>query len=208
MNGLPHNPARIVIEAGTEVLRHPAYLLLAGTIAVVTLAATLWVPNYRLLGAVFATPGVPTGTVLRLLASLFGGLASNYGIAAAFSLAAVPILFGVDIAMIVYFVKLRRARLARGELAASVGGAASGAIAAGCAACGSFLLLPVLSFIGAAGALALLPLGGAELGLLSIGLLLLSIYLVSRKIAQPPVCELPPGGPAHHTDRESTRSPP
>lgn len=207
MNALPHNPARIAIEAGTEVLRRPAYLLLAGTIALVALAAALWLPNYRLLAAVFATPGVPLDTVLRLAASLLGGLATNYGVVAAISLVTVPVLFGVDIAMIAYFVRLRRARLARGELAASVGGAASGAIAAGCAACGSFLLLPVLSFIGAAGALALLPLGGAELGLLSIGLLLVSIYLVARKIAVPSTCELPRGGPVQSAGHESQTPP-
>ncbi len=195
MDTFSQNPVRLVIEAGREVLGRPAYLLLAGAIAVVVLAATLWLPNYRLLGAVFTTPGVTLGTKLQLLASLLGGLASNFGAVGAVTTAAIPVLFGVDIAMIVYFARQRRARLARGEIAASLGGAASGAIAAGCAACGSFLLLPVLSFLGAAGALALLPLGGAELGLLSIALLLLSIYLIARKIATPPLCVLPPGGP-------------
>ena len=195
MDMLEQNPARIVAEAGREVLGRPAYLLLAGAIAVLVLAATLWLPNYRLLGAVFTTPGVALATKLQLLASLAGGLASNFGVLAAMAAVIVPVLFGVDVAMIVYFAKQRRTRLARGEIAASLGGVASGAIAAGCAACGSFLLLPMLSFLGAAGALALLPFGGAELGLLSISLLLLSIYLIARKIAVPPVCELPPGGP-------------
>ena len=202
MDTLQQNPARIVAEAGREVLGRPAYLLLASAIAVLVLAAMLWLPNYRLLGAVFTAPGVALGTKLQLLASLAGGLASNFGAAAAVVI--VPVLFGVDVAMIVYFAKQRRARLARGEIAASLGGAASGAIAAGCAACGSFLLLPLLSFLGAAGALALLPLGGAELGLLSIGLLLLSTCLIARKIAVPPVCELPPGGPI----AAATRHPP
>jgi len=201
MDAFRQNPVRIVIEAGREVLGRPAYLLLAGAIALIVLAATLWLPNYRLLGAVFSTPGVALATKLQLLAGLAGGLASNFGVVAAVAVVIVPVLFGVDVAMIVYFAKQRRARLARGEIAASLGGAASGAIAAGCAACGSFLLLPVLSFLGAAGALALLPLGGAELGLVSIVLLLLSIYLIARKIAVPPVCELPPGGPI-------TRQPP
>ncbi len=195
MDTFSQNPVRVVIEAGREVLGRPAYLLLAAAIAIVVLAATLWLPNYRLLGAVFTTPGVTFGTKLQLLASLAGGLASNFGAVAAVTTATIPVLFGVDVAMIVYFARQRRARLARGEIAASIGGAASGAIAAGCAACGSFLLLPVLSFLGAAGALALLPLGGAELGLLSIALLVLSIYLIARKIALPPLCELPSGGP-------------
>ncbi len=113
MNALAHNPTRIVIEAGTKVLRRPAYLLLAGTIAVVALAAALWLPNYRLLGAVLATPGVTFGTVLRLAASLLGGLASNYGVVAAVSLVTAPVLFGVDIAMIAYFMRLPRAPRAR-----------------------------------------------------------------------------------------------
>lgn len=212
MDALPHNPARIVIEAGVEVLRRPAYLLLAAAIAVFVLAAVLWLPNYRLIGEVFTTPGVSLAAKLQLLASLIGGLASAFGAVAAVSIATTPVLFGVDIAMIAYFARERRARLARGEIAAGFGGAASGALAAGCAACGSFLLLPVLSFVGAAGALALLPFGGAELGLLSIGLLLLSIYLIARKIAVPPLCELPPGGPLQRADREShatpTRDPP
>jgi hypothetical protein len=209
MDTLRQNPARVVIEAGREVLGRPAYLLLAGAIAIPVLAATLWLPNYRLLGAVVSTPGVALGTKLQLLASLAGGLAGNFGALAAVAAVIVPVLFGVDVAMLVYFAKQRRVRLARGEIAASLGGAASGAIAAGCAACGSFLLLPLLSFLGAAGALALLPLGGAELGLLSIGLLLISIYLIARKIAVPPVCELPSGGPiAPATHQPPTRNTP
>lgn len=209
MDTFRQNPPRLLIEAGREVLGRPAYLLLASAIAVLVLAATLWLPNYRLLGAVFTTPGVALGTKLQLLASLVGGLASNFGVVAAVAAVIVPVLFGVDVAMIVYLAKQRRARLARGEIAASLGGAASGAIAAGCAACGSFLLLPILSFLGAAGALALLPLGGAELGLVSIALLLLSIYLIARKIATPPVCALPPGGPiAPATHQLPTRNTP
>lgn len=209
MDTLEQNPARLLIEAGREVLGRPAYLLLASAIVVLVLAATLWLPNYRLLDAVFTTPGVALATKLQLLASLVGGLASNFGAVAAVATVIVPVLFGVDVAMLVYFARQRHARLARGEIAASLGGAASGAIAAGCAACGSFLLLPVLSFFGAAGALALLPLGGAELGLLSIALLLLSIYLIARKIAVPPVCALPPGGPiAPATHQPPTRNTP
>jgi hypothetical protein len=195
MNASAPNPVRLVAEAVVEVLRRPAYALLAAGIALVVLAAALWLPNYRLIGAVFTTPGVPLGAKLQLLASLAGGLAGSLGVAGAVTTATLPVLFGVDVAMIAYFVRQRRTVHARGEMAAGLGGAASGAIAAGCAACGSFLLLPILSFFGAAGALALLPLGGAELGLLGIVLLLVSIYLIARKIATPPVCALPSGEP-------------
>lgn len=195
MDTLRPNPARLVIAAVVEVLRRPAYALLAVAIMLVVLGATLWLPNYRLLGAVFATPGVRLGTKLELVARLFAGLTTSYGAAGAVTAVTIPVLLGVDVAMIVFFFRQRRAARARGEIAAGVGGAASGAIAAGCAACGSFLLLPLLSFLGAAGALALLPLGGAEFGFLGVALLLLSISLIARKLATPAVCELPPGGP-------------
>ncbi|MHB1293001.1 MAG: hypothetical protein ACYCY5_12560 [Sulfuricella sp.] len=183
-----------IAEAAEEVFARTAYLGLAAAIALAAFVATLWFPNYKLIGAVFATPDVALDIKLQLLASLLGGIATNFGALAAFSAMAIPVLFGVDIAMIVYFLRQKRARLPRGEIAAGVGGAASGAVAAGCAACGSFLLATMLSFLGASGALALLPLKGGELGVLSIALLLLSIFLIARKIVAPVVCEIRPRG--------------
>jgi hypothetical protein len=187
--------ARPLVEALREVFARPAYLALAALLGLAAFLAQLWLPNYRLLGAVFATPGVGFAVKAELLASLLGGLFTTFDAVAAFSAVAVPLLFGIDIAMIVYFLRRRRAQLPRGEIAAGVGGAASGAIAAGCAACGSFLLVTILSFFGATGALALLPLRGGELGLASVVLLLLSVVLIARKIAAPLVCEIAP--PAH-----------
>lgn len=188
------HPAATVVAAVKEVLRRPAYLSLVLLLGLAVFAASLWLPNYRLIAAVFATPGVTPGVKLQLLASLLAGIATNFGAPAAFSTAAVPLLFGLDIAMIVYFLREKRAQLPRGEIAAGLGGAAGGAIAAGCAACGSFLLATVLSFLGASGALALLPLRGGEFGLLGIALLLLSIFLIARKIVEPLVCDLPSTG--------------
>lgn len=196
MNASLLDSVRSTIEALREVFAHPAYLGLAALIALAAFVAQLWLPNYRLLGAVFATPETGFALKVELLWSLLGGLFTNFDGVAAFSAVAVPLLFGVDIALIVYFLRRRRAQLPRGEIAAGLGGAASGAIAAGCAACGSFLLVTILSALGATGALALLPLRGGELGLASIALLLLSIVLIARKIAAPVMCEIAPHAPA------------
>lgn len=190
------DPARTIFEAAKEVLAQPAYLSLAAIITLAVFLAFLWIPNFSLIGAVFTTPDVALDTKLQLLGSLLGGIATNFDTLAAFSTVAIPLLFGVDIAMIVYYLKRKRVKLPRGEIAASLGGVASGVVAAGCAACGSFLLVTILSFLGASGALALLPLRGGELGLLSIALLVLSIFLIARKIVTPVVCELRPPGNA------------
>lgn len=183
---------RTMVEAAREVLGRPAYLGLAVIIALAVFAAVILFPNFSLISAVFTTPGVALQTKLQLLGSLLGGIMTNFDTVAAFSTVLIPLLFGVDIALIAYFLRQKRARLSQGEVAAGLGGIAGGVVAAGCASCGSLLLVTLLSFFGASGALALLPLRGGELGLLSIALLLLSIFLIARKIIAPVVCELRP----------------
>ncbi len=82
-----------------------------------------------------------------------------------------------------------RARLARQDIASGFGGAASGVLGIGCAACGSFILSTTISSLGAASAIAILPLRGGEFGILSVVLLLVSLVLISKKIAAPLICK-------------------
>jgi len=184
-------PARVIFQAGREVFARPSYLALAVAISALTFALLLWAPNYRLIASVFTTPNVALSLKVRLLLSLLGAVATSFDALALFNAVTIPLLFGVDIALIAFFLRQRIAQSPRGELAASVGGAASGLIAAGCAACGPFLLVTLLSLFGATGALALLPWHGGELGLLGVALLLLSIYLIARRIVASMFCELP-----------------
>jgi hypothetical protein len=99
-------------------------------------------------------------------------------------------LFGANVAMIVYFLRRTRRRIQGVELAAGSLGIMSGTLGVGCAACGSFLLSTLLSSLGAAGAVALLPLHGGEFGILGVGLLFFSLIVIAKKIAAPAVCIL------------------
>jgi len=184
-------PVKVIVQAGREVFARRAYLALAITVGAITFALLLWAPNYRLIASVFTSPNVALSLKVRLLLSLLGAVTTSFDALALFNAVTIPLLFGVDISLIVFFLRRRMAQLPRGEMAASVGGAASGLIVAGCAACGPFLLVTLLSLFGATGALALLPWHGGELGLLGVALLLLAIYLIARRIVAPTVCELP-----------------
>jgi hypothetical protein len=96
---------------------------------------------------------------------------------------------------VTYYVKLqKRLSMQTGQAtaAAGLGGLASGFIGIGCAACGTFVLGPILSFVGAAGLIALLPFGGQEFTLFGVGLLGFSLFLVAKKIREPLVCPLSP----------------
>lgn len=179
---------RAVLVAVSEVLRHPAYLVLAAVIGLAALLFSIWVQNLALISTVLKTAGLaPTA---KLLLGLLGGIRTNFSLFSASYTVLIALLFGLNIAMILYYLRRRRGKLPGGGMTASVGGIASGVVGVSCAACGSFLLSTVLSFLGASSALTLLPWKGEELGLISVALLAFSIYLIADKIAAPAVCGL------------------
>lgn len=61
-----------------------------------------------------------------------------------------------------------------------------GFIGSGCAACG----LPILALLGLSGSIIYLPFRGAELSVISVALLSLSFYLMTRNESKNNVCEI------------------
>jgi len=176
-------------QAFTEVFAHTFYIALASVLALFAFAFAVWLPNFGLIGEVFNTSSAPLAAKLKVAISLLGGISTNFSFLSAGYTIAIATLFGVNIAMVVYFLKRTRAGLGKQNLAAGVGGVASGALGIGCAACGSFLLMTILSSLGAAGALALLPLKGGEFGIASVILLTISLVLISKKITESLICK-------------------
>jgi hypothetical protein len=96
----------------------------------------------------------------------------------------IAVLFGCYIALLVFRREIVKAR-AVGNKAASFTGTVTGILAAGCPSCGA----PILGLIGLPLGLFSLPFRGIELKVLSIGFLLLSIYLISKNIKKNLACE-------------------
>jgi len=173
-----------------QVFAHPSYAILAGLLAILAFLLAVWFPNFGLIGEVFAESTTPLSTALGIALSLLGGIATNFSLLSAGYTIAIAILFGLTTAMIVFVVKRRRIAAVGQSIAIGSGAAASGVLGIGCAACGSLILGVVLPFLGAAGALAALPLQGEEFGILSVVLLFVSLLLTSRGIAQSIACPL------------------
>jgi hypothetical protein len=186
--------------AFAHVFAHAGYIALASTVALATFLFAVWFPNFALMGDVFRTPGVALIAKLQIALSLLGGIVTNFNPLSAGYTIAIAVLFGINAAMIVYLLKQNRAMAAGQNFAIGSGGLASGTLGIGCAACGSLVLSTVLSSFGAAGALALLPLQGEEFGILGAALLLVSVSLMSKRIAAPISCE---PSPARAKQRES-----
>lgn len=175
--------------AWSEVFSRSSYIIGAVALALVVFAFAVLLPNLSLLNEVVLRSSALLETKVNITLSLLGGIRTNFSAASATYTILIAVLVGVNVAMIVYLLRKRSRLLGQKGTAAGLGGIASGALGIGCAACGSFLLSTMLASLGAASALAILPLKGGEFGIMSVGLLGATLGIVSNKIAEPLICK-------------------
>lgn len=168
-----------------EVFQSARFVALAVVTSAVIFVLAVWLPNLGLIARVIGDSGIPLATKVQIPINFLGSIRTNFSVLSASYTIAIAILFGINLAMIAYYIQKRKNIMREAGVAAHFGGFMSGVLGVGCAACGSF----ILSALGAAGAVALLPLKGAEFGILSVGLLGVSLFSLSRKIKSPMICK-------------------
>ncbi len=198
-----------MIAAGLrQVFAEGRYVLLAAATGLAVFILATWLPNLGLVWQIAASASVPFDDKVKVLTALIGSIGTNFTPFSALSTVAIAVLFGANVAMIAYYFRVRRQIVRQaGQVgaAASLGGLASGLFGVGCAACGTFVLGPALSFIGATVLIALLPFGGEEFGALGVAMLGFSLVLTARKIGEPLACPLGPPGKTER--RQPSRRP-
>jgi hypothetical protein len=95
-------------------------------------------------------------------------------------------LAGVNIALIVYKIKGVPGINIKKSGSSTVAGSAFAAFTPGCPACTT----PLAVILGAVGGLAIFPLQGLELKLISIGALVFATYWITRGLQQPSCCSM------------------
>jgi hypothetical protein len=178
-----------------QVFAKGSYILLAAAMGLAVFILATWLPNLGLIWQIAASASIPLADKVQVLTALVGSIGTNFTVFSALSTVAIAVLFGANVAMIAYYFRVRRQIVRQaGQMGAatSLGGLVSGFFGIGCAACGTFVLGPALSFIGATGLIALLPFGGEEFGALGVAMLGFSLVLTARKIGEPVTCPLPP----------------
>lgn len=173
-----------------QVFARSSYIALAGALAIIAFLLAVWFPNLGLIDEVFRGSNAPFAAKLGIALSLLGGIGTNFSLLSAAYTVAIAVLFGINAAMIVYLLRQKRTEAAGQNIAIGSGGVASGVLGIGCAACGSLISGAAFLALGGTGALALLPLNGGEFGILSVALLVVSLSLVSRTVAEPIACRL------------------
>ena len=167
---------RLVGRTARLVLSVPTYAVVALLAAGVGLSLFVFSLNLPLVELAL-TGTLPRGARLTILANLYPFVGSAFDPLQGGLLVAVAVLFGVDVAMVTYHLREHGVSLSGGG--GSALGAVLGALGAGCAACGSALLVGVLSLFGVSASLLFLPLDGLEFALLALVALLLSMFWVA-----------------------------
>jgi len=178
----------MTVSALHRVFKHPAYVFFALGISAIVFAFATWLPNVSLLVEVMGHPGASLIQKLELPIALLGSITTNFTVLSASYTILIAILFGVNLALLVYLVRNRAATIKQSGATSGVLGVLSGLLGVGCAACGSLILTSVLSLAGATGILAFLPLGGGEFGILGVVLLVWSLYTITKQIEKPLIC--------------------
>jgi hypothetical protein len=172
---LPRSPSdvRLVARTARLVLTLPVYAAVAVVVAAATLGLFVLSQNFALVRDVVVLGSLPLQARLVVLAELLPFVGTSYGPVAGTGLLLVAVLAGVNIAMVAYHFREHRVTAAGGG---SLAGVLLGALGAGCAACGSAILVGLLSIVGAGGLVLLLPFDGLEFTALAVVALLFSTY--------------------------------
>jgi hypothetical protein len=189
-----------VLDGLRSVFGRPLFLLLAVGVAGAVLVLTTWLPNLGLVSQIALSGSASVADKARILFALTGSLATNFTAFSAVATIAVAALFGANVAAIVYLIRQQRRGSAMSgstHATTSLAGLVSGILGVGCAACGTLVLGPLLSFMGGATLVGLLPFAGEELTVLGIALLAASLLVTVRRIAQPVSCPIDSGPQLH-----------
>ena len=156
------------------MLSIPAYAVFAVLAAWLALTGFALSQNLTLTSDLIVGGSLPLADRLTLVIEQYPFVGTSYGVVDGLALLVVVTLVGGNLALVAYHV--REHDLSAAGSGGSAVGVLLGILGAGCAACGSAILLGVLSLFGASGLVLLLPLGGLELSLLAVVALLVSTY--------------------------------
>lgn len=173
-----------------SVFSHLRYLALALAISFIVFTFSVWLPNFKVIGSVWSSEVATFIDKISFLGTLYGSIATNFTAVSATYTVLIAILFGMNISMLIYYIKVRKVSIKKAGGTSSIGGLVSGIFGIGCAACGTFLLTSFLGLVGAAGLISFLPFGGEEFGVLGVVLLGWSVYATAKKIQDPLLCEI------------------
>ena len=175
-----------------EILCSPKYTLLALIFATLVFIFSVWLPNFGLIRDVLFSNNFTFLSKIIFLWNSLGAITTEFSALSATLLVVISVLFGLNISLTVYYFKRRVTLQKAGGM--SIAGMIAGLIGLGCASCGSVILSTFLGVGATAAFTGFLPFGGQEFSILAIIILVASLYVTGKKIADLLVCSISPQG--------------
>jgi len=179
----------MLISVLKRVFSNWKYFLVALAIAFTLLSVVLLLPNLTFIKQVVSSDHVSLIQKITSVLPIYGSIFTNYSWFSGLYLVVVSTLFGVNIALLTFYIRRRKSSTRQTKIhLSSAGGTIAAVLGIGCAACGSVVLTAVVGLAVSGWILSILPLRGLEFGLVGMTLLGLSVYYLSKKINDPLVC--------------------
>lgn len=167
---------KIVTATTKLVFSNWRYAILSVVLAAIIFVSFIVISNYPLF--LTAAKFSDISVFPKVFSNIINTIVSVSGIQQLIGMIAVTFLAGLNVTMFIFKYKFAKCESASKSNLATIGGLFSGAVAAGCPACS----ISILSLLGVAGGLAILPFRGLEFIFLSIVVLFYSLYLTSKSI--------------------------
>lgn len=168
------------------VFKKPAYLLLSTLTAFLILALSIWLPNLSFVKNVLLSEDFLYSQKINILIISLGALKTNFTPASRTLTIVSALLSGINFSLLIfYFKRLKNAKI----FGSGLGGTISTVLGSGCASCGSVILTSLFGVTTTVSLIYTLPLRGNEFSLAGITILVLSIFLLTKKINKPISCQ-------------------
>lgn len=161
-------------------------ILVIGTWLILTV--TIFLPHVAMLRNLVINDGFSIGTKTVVIIGLYTSLWTNFNLFNSLVMITLSLLFGLNLVLITWLFRVKKVASLK-SLISSGSGTLFGLLGVGCATCGSIALSSFLPFFVASGLMTALPLGGLELQVLAIVLLIYSGYRLVSEIKKPMLCQ-------------------
>lgn len=170
-----------------EVFGLPRSWMITLSVTAAVLLFTIILMNYSLLKFVSTSGLFDAQAKVRILTTSLGSFHTRISVPEQIVTVVTALLAGINVSVLAHYFK-RRIPLQK-AMGVSTVGILGSFFGIGCASCGSVLLISLLGLSAAGGFIRLLPLHGMEFDIVSILILLSSLFFVARKIESPLVCK-------------------
>jgi hypothetical protein len=178
-----------MLRAISDAVRSPWSLAIGLVAAFGLFLVSVWLPNLSLISRVITSDRLTLGGKAAFMWESLAAIQTNFTTLGAWLVGAVAVLFGLNAAVAIHYLRRRAAEARAGG--AALGGIIVAVIGAGCSSCGAIVLSTLLGAGASAAFVARLPLGGAEFSFLAVVILGATLLVTAHKASQAAVCEIP-----------------